>query len=329
MPTILKPDMALGTSSGNNMAGSSHSSSTKGRQFRISLPNDEGEDTGVQRGGAILFQKYRTQLQSREAAETTEFSSLCASGVQTGQNVLDDSQEDQDELNGYQPRPKKRKQTDAVTQKKWAWKDEFVVSLIAYIKEYKAVCDFNGVDFEADLKDLYTELHRCLASRFPEDFGPDKVSEPSTAVKDMSCEEYDLYKKTTAEEKIQIAKVYDRIKAKVKSIRQDYRTAVNKGTRSGSGKLVKEHFDILREIWGGSPATTMLAEGVDGDSLLSDKVKSSSEGKTSMTGTKGSHNNNNNSNNNNNNNNNNSNNNNNNNNNNNDNDNKNKLHTHK
>lgn len=93
----------------------------------------------------------------------------------------------------------------------------------------------------------------------------------------MSCEEYDLYKKTTAEEKIKIAKVYDRIKAKVKSIRQDYRTAVNKGTRSGSGKLVKEHFDILREIWGGSPATTMLAEGVDGDSLLSDKVKSSSE----------------------------------------------------
>ena len=75
MPTILKPDMALGTSSGNNMAGSSHSSSTKGRQFRISLPNDEDEDTGVQRGGAILFQKYR------EAAETTEFSSLCASGV--------------------------------------------------------------------------------------------------------------------------------------------------------------------------------------------------------------------------------------------------------
>lgn len=172
---------------------------------------------------------------------------------------------------------KKKKQTDGVTQKKWTRKDEFVASLIAYIKEYKAVCDFNGVDFEADLKDLYTELHRCLASRFPEDFGPDKVSEPSTAVKDMSCEEYDLYKKTTAEEKIKIAKVYDRIKAKVKSIRQDYRTAVNKGTRSGSGKLVKEHFDILREIWGGSPATTMLAEGVDGDSLLSDKVKSSSE----------------------------------------------------
>ena len=50
-------------------------------------------------------------------------------------------------------------------------------------------------------------------------------------------------------------------------IRQDYRTAVNKGTRSGSAKIVKEHFDTLCDIWGGSSATVMLAEGVDGDSL--------------------------------------------------------------
>ena len=35
-------------------------------------------------------------------------------GVQTGQNVLGDSQ---DELNDNQPGPKKRKQTDTVTQK--------------------------------------------------------------------------------------------------------------------------------------------------------------------------------------------------------------------
>ena len=67
----------------------------------------------MQRGGQKLFSKYRAQ--SRESAGTSEFSSLSASGVQTGQNVLDDSQED--ELNGNQPRPKKRKQIDTVTQK--------------------------------------------------------------------------------------------------------------------------------------------------------------------------------------------------------------------
>ena len=38
---------------------------------------------------------------------------------------------------------------------------------------------------------------------------------------------------------------------------------------------MKEHFDILCEIWDGSPATTILAEGVDGDSLTvtSDNVE--------------------------------------------------------
>ena len=30
---------------------------------------------------------------------------------------------------------------------------------------------------------------------------------------------------------------------------------------------MKEHFDTLCDIWGGSSATVMLAEGVDGDSL--------------------------------------------------------------
>ena len=49
--------------------------------------------------------------------------------------------------------------------------------------------------------------------------------------------------------------------------RQDYRIAVNQGTRGGSAKIVKEHLDTLCDIWGGSSATIKLAEGVDGDSL--------------------------------------------------------------
>ena len=73
---------------------------------------------------------------------------------------------------------------------------------------------------------------------------------------------------------MKIARAYERIKSKIKVIRQDYRTAVNKGTRSGSAKIVKEHFDTLCGIWGGSPATAMLAEGVDGDNL---KVTSDNE----------------------------------------------------
>lgn len=129
------------------------------------------------------------------------------------------------------------------------------------------MCDFKGIDFEADLKELYSAVRSSMACRFPSEFGPDKVTEPSTCVKDMSSEECELYKETSDADKVKISRAYERIKSKIKGIRQDYRTAVNKGTRSGSGKIVKEHFDTLCDIWGGSPATVMLAEGVDGDSL--------------------------------------------------------------
>ena len=56
---------------------------------------------------------------------------------------------------------------------------------------------------------------------------------------------------------------YNRIKEKLKSIRQDYSKAVVAGTRSGSGKIVIQYFDDLVLIWGGSPATEPLPCGVD------------------------------------------------------------------
>ena len=40
---------------------------------------------------------------------------------------------------------------------------------------------------------------------------------------------------------------------------------MNEGSRSGSGKIVKENFDLLNEIWGGSPATSTVPFGIDGD----------------------------------------------------------------
>ena len=49
-------------------------------------------------------------------------------------------------------------------------------------------------------------------------------------------------------------------------MRQDFRTAVNKGTRSSSGKIVQENFELLADIWGGLPATTALPFGANGDS---------------------------------------------------------------
>ena len=61
------------------------------------------------------------------------------------------------------------------------------------------------------------------------------------------------------------------MKEKIKNVRQDFRAAVNKATRSGSGKIVQENFELLSEIWGGSPNTTSLSFGIDADLLGTDK----------------------------------------------------------
>ena len=51
---------------------------------------------------------------------------------------------------------------------------------------------------------------------------------------------------------------YLRIKEKIKNVRQDYRNNVVQGRRSGSGKFVHDYWDLLKELWGGSPVTNCI-----------------------------------------------------------------------
>lgn len=60
----------------------------------------------------------------------------------------------------------------------------------------------------------------------------------------------------------QIKKGYIRVKEKLKEIRQNLLHAITTGPRSGSGKIVLQHFDKLIQIWGGSPATQPLNIGI-------------------------------------------------------------------
>ena len=75
--------------------------------------------------------------------------------------------------------------TSATTSKKSkkcpknkVWTSEQVELVLRYIKaEYKTKCDFNGIDFEADIASMYTEIRRCMAVHFPDDFGPEVLTE--------------------------------------------------------------------------------------------------------------------------------------------------------
>lgn len=153
------------------------------------------------------------------------------------------------------------------TPKVISWSPERVELLLKYLKEYKVTCDFNGKEFEQDLSAMYTEIRRCLAVDFCDEFGPESPTEPEKPLKDMTCEEYQGYKKRLDKKQGLTKKGYDRVKEKIRNVRQDFRAAVNKGTRSGSGRIVQENYELLSEIWGGSPATTSLSFGIDGGTI--------------------------------------------------------------
>ena len=101
-------------------------------------------------------------------------------------------------------------------------------------------------------------------------------------MKEMSKEEYKAYKAIHYKEAEMIRKGYNRIKEKVKNIRQDYSKAVVSGTRSGSGKIVIEHYDDLATIWGGSHSTEPLPFGVDSTATFSSEFSESVENEETL-----------------------------------------------
>ena len=95
--------------------------------------------------------------------------------------------------------------------KKWSWTSEAVEILLKYIKEFKTKCEFYGVNFEVNISIMDTEIRRCMAVDFLEDFGSEIVQEPGS-------EEYEFYRKELEEQKRQIRNGYQRIKEKVRHL---------------------------------------------------------------------------------------------------------------
>ena len=86
-------------------------------------------------------------------------------------------------------------------------------------------------------------------------FGP---VEASLMPDDVSEEDFEEVKAKNKVEKEIISKSRSRIMEKVKETRQNFAKAVFALTRSGSGKIVYEHYDRLAEIWGGSTNTVFV-----------------------------------------------------------------------
>lgn len=119
---------------------------------------------------------------------------------------------------------------------------------------------YNGSDFQADLVTCYGEVRKMMAIMFPlSDFGPGIISSQDTEL--MEPDELIQYKRRIDRLERMKKDGYNRVKAKIKELRAGYKAAIDKGTRSGSGRLIHEHFDKLQEIWGGNPSVTSISNG--------------------------------------------------------------------
>ncbi len=170
--------------------------------------------------------------------------------------------------------PKAKKRKEEGKKKVFRWTDEMHASLIEFLAGYKVRCEYNNVDFDADKTAQYKALRVEMAKRYNEatndelPFGPVDVSPKKS--EDLSKEESKKYHAIWKNEQKQISTGYNRVQEKVKLLRQGFSKALIAGTRSGSGKLVYEHYDTLKKIWGGSPNTNPLPTGIHSSEINED-----------------------------------------------------------
>ena len=157
--------------------------------------------------------------------------------------------------------PPSSKKTKFDKEKRFRSTTDMEEELIRCLAEQKSLDEFKGLDFEADLVQLYTNIRVMMAEQYSEnkEFGP--VSEKEIE-DDLTAAEIARAKIKREEEKKAIRAGYVRIKAKAKEIRQNYRKAVAEGQRSGSGGVVCDHWEELKALWGGSPATVEIRNAV-------------------------------------------------------------------
>lgn len=163
--------------------------------------------------------------------------------------------------------------SDKSIKQRFKWNEgDKIENLLIALQNYKSCMEFNNVDFNADKPKQYEAVRRTLALIYeadPYQFGPADVCSFTL----HSNTDEDERSRILAQQKLDkelIKKGYNRVQEKIKEIRQNFSNAVTAGTRSGSGKLVLEHYDRLVLIWGGTPATEPLQCGISSDQLNSD-----------------------------------------------------------
>ena len=160
----------------------------------------------------------------------------------------------------------KSKQTPKKTEKEainsFIWTDDEVELLLKVTMEYKTSRAIENVDWES-CQNKYGDIYKLFLDQYP-------TPENAVAI------EKDFPHKTE-----QITQ--SSLTSKLKVIRIKFRQAIDSGRKSGHGRVVLLYFELCEEIWGGSPATTTIADGVETTDVDSENCESSCSPESAQT----------------------------------------------
>nr|XP_055044696.1 uncharacterized protein LOC129431004 [Misgurnus anguillicaudatus] len=138
----------------------------------------------------------------------------------------------------------------------FVWTDSEVEFLLHVALDYKASKAQDNVDWES-CQSKYVDL----LARFLEQY-PSETNQDFPHVKQ------------------EITRAH--LTTKLKAIRGKYRNSVDTGRRSGHGRVVLLYFELCEQVWGGSPATTTIASGIETDELEDSVAPSSATSSSSL-----------------------------------------------
>ena len=156
--------------------------------------------------------------------------------------------------------------------KQFKWRPDMIENLLKCLNSFKSMMQFKNLEFDADKTAQYSSIRESMAALYPNDislFGPINAPSLPEDFNDLSEKERVIKNIEFKKQSKLWSRGKSRVMEKIKEIRQKFSKAVISGSRSGSGKLVFEHYDLLVSIWGGSANVEPLSFGINGGESLS------------------------------------------------------------
>ena len=116
------------------------------------------------------------------------------------------------------------------------WTDDETQLLLEATQNLKVEEDYNGLNWEAK-RNKFDRIRALIIENYPEDGDPEKYPN------------YDI---------IEAVITKQRVYAKLKKIRTQFKKTVDCGKKGDGGKIVFTFYTICQNIWGNSPAVNAI-----------------------------------------------------------------------